>query len=372
MSSKSNHLGVAIEEIPSGATAIQGVATSSTAFIGASAGGVLNQPVQVQSLNEFESAFGGLPPDGKLGAAVGQFFLNGGTDAWIVRVPHAAKKADWLDAMATLDSALFNLLVLPGVAAPAIVAHAVEYCEKRRAFLILDSPAEAKTPAQMQQLVQSGALPRSANAAVYFPWIQIAGGNALTVLPPSGAVAGVYSRLDAARGVWKAPAGLDASLAGVQALETVVTDAENEILNSLGVNCLRSFPADGPVVWGARTLAGADDLASQWKYIPVRRLALFLEESIFQGTKWAAFEPNGEPLWAQLRLNIGAFMQNLFRQGAFQGQTSPAAYFVKCDAETTTQNDINQGLVNIVIGFAPLHPAEFIIISLQQMAGLSS
>jgi phage tail sheath protein FI len=141
------------------------------------------------------------------------------------------------------------------------------------------------------------------------------------------------------------------------------------VLNPLGVNCLRSFPVNGRVVWGSRTLAGADQLASEWKYVPVRRTALFIEESLYRGTQWVVFEPNDEPLWAQIRMNVGAFMQNLFRQGAFQGSTPREAYFVKCDSETTTQNDIDNGIVNIIVGFAPLKPAEFVVIKLQQIAG---
>jgi uncharacterized protein len=155
----------------------------------------------------------------------------------------------------------------------------------------------------------------------------------------------------------------------VPELEDALTDAENGALNPLGINCLRSFPIFGNIVWGARTLEGADQQASEWKYVPVRRTALFIEESLYRGLKWVVFEPNDEPLWSQIRLNVGAFMQNLFRQGAFQGRTPREAYFVKCDSETTTQNDINLGIVNIVVGFAPLKPAEFVILKLQQMAG---
>ena len=130
-----------------------------------------------------------------------------------------------------------------------------------------------------------------------------------------------------------------------------------------------SFPVNGRVVWGARTLRGADQLADEYKYVPVRRTALFIEESLYRGTQWVVFEPNDEPLWAQIRLNVGAFMQGLFRQGAFQGRTPREAYFVKCDKETTTQADINLGIVNIVVGFAPLKPAEFVVIKIQQIAG---
>jgi phage tail sheath protein FI len=182
-------------------------------------------------------------------------------------------------------------------------------------------------------------------------------------------VAGVFSRTDAQRGVWKAPAGSEASLSGAAGLEIIMSDAENGQLNPLGINCLRSLSTFGRVVWGSRTLHGANDRASEWKYIPVRRTALFIEESLFRGTQWVVFEPNDEPLWAQIRLNLGAFMHNLFRQGAFQGTTPKEAYFVKCDKETTTQSDINSGIVNILVGFAPLKPAEFVVIKIQQIAG---
>jgi phage tail sheath protein FI len=177
------------------------------------------------------------------------------------------------------------------------------------------------------------------------------------------------ARTDTSRGVWKAPAGLDASMNGIQGVNVNLNDAENGMLNPLGINCLRAFPANGRVIWGARTLRGADQFADEWKYIPVRRTALFIEESLYRGTQWVVFEPNDEPLWAQIRLNIGAFMHNLFRLGAFQGTTPRDAYFVKCDKETTNKTDINSGIVNIVVGFAPLKPAEFVVIKLQQIAG---
>ena len=158
-------------------------------------------------------------------------------------------------------------------------------------------------------------------------------------------------------------------MAGVQGMVYKLTDAENGALNPLGLNCLRTFPLYGAISWGARTLVGADAEANEWKYVPVRRMALFLEETLYRATKWVVFEPNDEPLWSQIRLNIGAFMQDLFRQGAFQGKTPQEAYFVKCDKETTTQTDIDHGIVNILIGFAPLKPAEFVIIRIQQIAG---
>jgi phage tail sheath protein FI len=211
------------------------------------------------------------------------------------------------------------------------------------------------------------------NAALYFPRVQESDPNLdgqLDVFVPCGIVAGIMARTDTNRGVWKAPAGLDASVNGVSALQVNLNDAENGMLNPLGINCLRYFPpVSGRVVWGARTLRGADQLADEYKYVPVRRLALYMEESLYRGTQWVVFEPNDEPLWAQIRLNVGAFMHGLFRQGAFQGQTPNDAYFVKCDKETTPQDQINLGIVNIVVGFAPLKPAEFVVIKIQQMAG---
>jgi uncharacterized protein len=213
---------------------------------------------------------------------------------------------------------------------------------------------------------------RARNAALYFPRViqsdPLRDGQS-GVFVPCGIIAGLMARTDTTRGVWKAPAGLDATLNGTQGLEVNLNDAESGMLNPIGINCLRFFPVAGRVVWGARTLRGADQLADEYKYIPVRRLALFLEESLYRGLQWVVFEPNDEPLWAQIRLNVGAFMNNLFRQGAFQGTTPREAYFVKCDKETTTQNDINLGIVNIVVGFAPLKPAEFVIIKIQQIAG---
>lgn len=279
---------------------------------------------------------------------------------------------------------LFNLLCLPplsrdGDLPAAVYQAALPYCVRRRAMLLVDPPA-AWSAAPTQAVAAAGATlaglalsgPAARNAALYFP--RIIGSDPLRdgqVAPfvPCGAVAGVMARTDSQRGVWKAPAGTDAALNGAQGLEAVLNDAENGALNPLGINCLRSFPVTGQVVWGARTLRGADQLADEYKYIPVRRLALFIEESLYRGTQWVVFEPNDEPLWSQIRLNIGAFMQNLFRQGAFQGRTPREAYFVKCDKETTTQSDIDLGIVNIHVGFAPLKPAEFVVIRIQQIAG---
>ncbi|HEX5874446.1 MAG TPA: phage tail sheath subtilisin-like domain-containing protein [Pyrinomonadaceae bacterium] len=272
---------------------------------------------------------------------------------------------------------LFNLLCIPPYdannnASPALISTATAYCQRRRAMMIVDPPAEWNDKDDARDGLDAHITTRSSYAALYFPRLRqpnpLRDGQ-YEEFAPCGAVAGVMARTDAERGVWKAPAGLAANLVGVPQLSVPLTDAENGELNPLGINCLRAMPAAGRVVWGARTLEGDDRLGSEWKYVPVRRTALFIEESLYRGMQWVVFEPNDEPLWAQIRLNAGAFMHNLFRQGAFQGTTPKDAYFVKCDKETTTQNDINLGIVNIIVGFAPLKPAEFVVIKLQQMAG---
>lgn len=266
---------------------------------------------------------------------------------------------------------LFNILCLPGITDPGILMEADAYCKERRAFMIVDAPKNNE-PDEMATYIAGTGLPKTDHGAVYYPWIKIADPlkkGKLRKTAPSGSIAGLYARTDTTRGVWKAPAGTDASLVGAQGVGYVLTDGQNGILNPLGVNCIRSFPVRGILSWGARTLQGANAMASEYKYIPIRRLALYIEESLYRGTQWVVFEPNDEPLWAQIRLNVGAFMHNLFRQGAFQGSSPREAYFVKCDSETTTQNDINLGIVNILVGFAPLKPAEFVIIKIQQIAG---
>jgi phage tail sheath protein FI len=267
---------------------------------------------------------------------------------------------------------LFNLLCVPGESNAATLSKLQKFCRDQRAFLIVDC-AQNSSLNSLQNGPPSAITGADAiNAAFYFPWLVAPDPlqeNRPAEFPPCGFVAGLYARTDAARGVWKAPAGTEASLTGIVGAKTTLTDDENGVLNPKAVNCIRTFPVYGTVLWGARTLQGNDERGSEWKYIPVRRLALYIEESLYRGTQWVVFEPNDEPLWSQIRLNVGAFMHNLFRQGAFQGSSPREAYFVKCDKDTTTQNDINLGIVNIVVGFAPLKPAEFVIIKIQQIAG---
>lgn len=511
--------GVYIEEVPSGVRTITGVATSITAFVGRARRGPVHDPVRIQNFGDYERLFGGLWEASTMSYAVQHFFLNGGTDALIVRLINGATAARFnlspasgtdnltLDASnegawsnhlrISIDHAtreplqpdefnltvveiipgtnpvqaarretfrnvsinpvapryvgmvlaqeslllrvpdphpgafptvrpaevgiggdlttfaapsvngsdgttpgssqyegsfdnktgiyalrkadLFNLLCIPPFTRDTDVTESVwtaalRFCRDERAFLIVDAPSSWRSIAAAVGGIGtfSAAVARDDHAAIYFPRVQIPDPlreNRLEEFAPCGAVAGVFARTDAQRGVWKAPAGQDATLFGVRALAVNLTDGEQGRLNPLGVNCLRTFPVSGNVVWGARTYRGADQLASEWKYIPVRRLALFIEETLYRSLQWVVFEPNDEPLWAQIRLNVGAFMQTLFRQGAFQGRSPREAYLVKCDRETTTQTDINMGVVNIVVGFAPLKPAEFVIIKIQQLAG---
>jgi uncharacterized protein len=511
--------GVYIEEIPSGVRTITGVATSITAFVGWASKGPTDQAGLVLSWADFVRQYGGLNGNSYLGYAVSQFFVNGGQQAYIVRLvttsdgnpannaavakqtlapltiraqnpgvwgnnyavaikgqasgnrfqlqvvyidptdstgktqvvvesyanvsatnpdpqgryvcdvvnntssyitvddvtqpPSPAKPAD-TPAPGSLTSAqqlsggqdgtiltpnssafesalipggafpgtggvnyldhvdLFNLLVVPGETTPATLALLESYCVDHRAFLIADCDQNATLTTLSGGPSSQVSGVDGTNAAFYFPWVMAPdplSQNLPSQYPPSGFVAGIYARTDGTRGVWKAPAGTEATVTGATGVVVPLNDRENGVLNPQAVNCIRNFNVYGTIVWGARTLQGNDQIGSEWKYIPVRRTALFIEESLFRALKWVVFEPNDEPLWAEIRLNVGAFMQNLFRQGAFQGKTPAEAYFVKCDKETTTQNDINLGIVNIVVGFAPLKPAEFVVIQIQQMAG---
>lgn len=509
--------GVYIEEVPSGVRTITGVATSIAAFVGSAPRGPIDDPVTVLNFGDFQRIFGGLVVDRSLGYAVQQFFLNGGTQAIIVRVADqtavassgtvgglavtASSPGVWGDnvrvsidlintrealqdpppatptlfnllavenidgnlvaqerllnlsieptsprffrtvinqqsslirvaANATLaavptaaanaplaqgaepnppgaddylgnrvaksgihalqDADVFNLLILApfsrdeavadSEAGRSLISDAAALCMNLRAMLLVDPPTAWDSPADpldpntgISELRNAIGSRNFRNVSIFFPpplFPDPLRENRLVAFPPSGAVAGVFARTDGTRGVWKAPAGItDGGITGAQRLSVRLTLPEIGRLNPEGINCLRTDTIAGNVVWGSRTLDGADALGSEWKYIPVRRLALFIEESLLRGTQFAVFEPNDEPLWSQLRLNIGTFMQQLFRRGAFQGQSPNQAYFVKVDSETTTQADIDLGIVNIDVGFKPLKPAEFVVIRIQQIAG---
>ena len=273
------------------------------------------------------------------------------------------------------DVELFNILSIPPYTPDGewyrIYKKALPVCEKRRAFLLVDPKREWNTS---DKPLDSGDLKvlRHRNSGVFFPRIMKrdpADEFRIKDFVPSGAVAGIFARTDANIGVWKAPAGIEATIRGIDGLSLKLTEEQNGNLNVKAVNCLMDKPLAGPVVWGSRTLKGSDTEGSPWKYIPVIRMGLFIEESLYRGTQWVVFEPNDEPLWSEIRLSIGAFMHNLFRKGAFQGTSPKEAYFVKCDKETTTEYDRNSGIVNIVVGFAPLKPAEFVLIKITQISG---
>jgi phage tail sheath protein FI len=317
--------------------------------------------------------------------------LTGGDDGQVLQdttvVDLVNGQANKTGLYALENVAAFNLLCIPPYASmpyddtnntggtdvgSSVITAAAVYCQQRRAFFIVDAPTEwsSVSNAVGANLPVSG--DAAANAAVYFPRVQypnVLNNNQLQTFVPCGMVAGTMANTDAQVGVWKAPAGTAAALTNVTQFTVPLVDTDIGQLNPLGINCLRNLSAVGPVVWGARTCQGNDRLASQWKYIPVRRLALYIESSLYQSTQWIVFEPNDSALWAQIRLDINSFLNQLFRQGAFQGTTPQQAYFVKCDSDTTTPTDISNGVVNILVGFAPLYPAEFVVISIQQIAG---
>ncbi|GEC04413.1 hypothetical protein SSP24_20680 [Streptomyces spinoverrucosus] len=287
-------------------------------------------------------------------------------------------EADKTGIQALRGVADVNLLSLPELASYektedmlTVVSAAQRLCEERRIFLLVDAPSTWVSVDTARAGVAAFDAVRGNHAALYFPHIQLTDPltGRLRAFPPSGAIAGVIARTDSERGVWKAPAGTEARLVGVHSLTVDLTDRESGLLNPLGVNCLRTFPLTGPLVWGARTLQGSDALDSEWKYVPVRRLALHVEESLQRGLQWVVFEPNDESLWQQIRLSASSYLHTLFRQGAFKGSTPREAYFVKCDHETTTAEDIAGGVVNVLVGIAPVRPAEFVIVRIQQTSG---
>jgi phage tail sheath protein FI len=311
------------------------------------------------------------------GAAVG--FQAGGHAGSNGQAPGVAEYQA-TDSPVSQEVDLFNLMVLPtdeGIKGQDLVTlwgWASGFCHRRRAVLLMDAPQtwkkadDAVDPAKGVASLRTGLV--KDYSALFFPWVTVRENGVNRDVGPSGAIAGLIARIDSAAGggVWKAPAGTDADIRGIVGLSINLSNEQNGLLNPHAVNTLRRFPV-GIVNWGARTMDGDDLFSSQWKYLNIRRLALYIEESLYRGTQWAVFQGNDEPLWAQLRLNVTTFMQALFRQGAFQGISPGQAYFVKCDSETTTENDRNLGRVNIVVGFAPLKPAEFVVIQIQQMAG---
>jgi len=276
-----------------------------------------------------------------------------------------------------------SILLLPGQSMPEdgsgnqALSHALAHCEamaNRMLILDLEKGLELENANDVGDLV----LPTSTYAVSYYPWVWMT--NPLhdpdqnpnephrVAVAPSAFAAGMWSKIDGRRGVWKAPAGVETSLTGSSGLQFDVGDGDQDQLNPLGINCIRTLPSYGRVIWGSRTLA--TKAAPEWRYVPVRRTAIFIEQSIYNSIQWAVFEPNNHVLWSNLRVNIETFMNGLFRSGAFQGETASKAYFVRCGlGDTMTQGDIDRGQVIVLVGFAPLKPAEFVIVRIQQIVG---
>lgn len=361
---------------------IEGVGTATAAFVGLAEDGPLDDPVDIDfdGWGTDEDAIWGSLHAAPLRRALRSYFENGGISAVAVRVADAGIVGvrAGLEALERVD--LVNLLVLPAESAERddareIVAEAVASCERRRAMLLVDPPASWTSGAAIQAAMAEGAATAvgtaSPNAALYAPRLRRSDpvqAGTVDTFAASAAVAGVYARTDASQGVWSAPAGTDADLRGADGLEFDLGTRDAEALNELGISTLRRFPGRGPIVWGARTLAGADAAASEWKYVPVRRTALFIEESLERGLEWTVFEPNEEPLWREVRESVGAFLHDLFRAGAFQGNAPDRAYFVKCDRETVTQHDLEAGELTVLVGFAPIRPAEFVVLRVRARA----
>jgi phage tail sheath protein FI len=276
-------------------------------------------------------------------------------------------------ALRSFDPVDIGLLAAPGRTDGGFVSALSAYADAWDVFYVADGPGsddrDFELTADDARRHVEGLPARSRNAGMFYPWVEVPdpvgiGRDPRRYVPPSGHVAGVFARTDLTRGVWKAPAGVEAVVSGAVGLQHRLVDGDQDLLNPIGLNCLRQFPTAGIVTWGSRTLATESDPA--WRYVPVRRTALFLKESLRRGLQWAVFEPNDEDLWTQITLNVTAFMLGLFRQGAFQGTTPAEAFLVQCDRDTNPQELVDQGIVTTRVAFAPLKPAEFVVVELTQ------
>jgi len=368
------HIGVVVAIVatvsvsaPVGAT-VDGVATSIAGFAGMARRGPFETVVAIDSLLEFESTFGGFDDrlaNPFLAPAVAGFFANGGRRCWVVRVASGedaalvgdidpiSRRGTGVHALAGVDEV--SIVCAPGVssidAQQAIIAHCEDLGDR---VAILDTAPNASAS---EVLAQRSAIASAAGfGALYHPWVVIPapGGESLPV-PPSGHVAGIWARVDAQIGSWRSPVG---SVQGVTALAQSVSVAQYESLNAAGVSAIREFPGRGIEVFGARTVSSDSD----WRYVPVRRFAVFLEESIAEGTSWAVFEPNDEPLWASLRDGVEDFLLALWRDGALEGTRTSDAFFVRVDRTTMSAADIAAGRTIIVFGAAVVVAGEFVIL----------
>jgi phage tail sheath protein FI len=387
--------GVYVEEIASGLRPIQAVGTSVAGFIGTAPNAAAHprEAVRIETWSEFCKEFvTEKSASTPLATAVHGFLLNGGSTCYVVNIGAGGAVSDGLNALERVEEVA--IVAAPGLIDAVSYDAVLSHCEKlRNRVAILDAPAEVPSIEGLTQvaLVEGGAKPAKARAdgdpaaapgkdrktfrprqsaggfgAFYFPWITVADplSGALVDVPPSGHIAGIYARTDATRGVHKAPA--NETIRGAVGVSHVVTKEEQGTLNPLGVNCIRSFPTGGILVWGARTL---DDPASEYRYVPVRRFVTMVSESLEQALHWVVFETNHEPLWKAIRRDITAFLTLLWRGGMLRGETPDQAFFVKVDAETNPEDVISAGQVVIVVGLSVVRPAEFVVIRISQASG---
>ncbi len=354
--------------------------TSVTIFIGRAASGPMFTPVACESLHDYDSTFLPTNPHGDLSRGVRLFFHNAGPRCHVVRIRNRdsdedrpPRAADYRDALVAISIEVpdFNLLVLPRDDAidPAtqqeIWRMASHFCREKRAMLLIDAPHEWAGLVDVQDAwsdlgilrVREGIALES--AAMFFPRVMVRDGDAEVPTGCCGAMAGLMTSFDDAHGVWTPAAGLDAIVAGINGLEHQTTEDDASLFGSEGVDVLRTLP-EGIVCWGARTMAG--HTGSWWKFIPVRRMALFVEQSIEQSIGWVANENNDPLLWQGIQASVGSFLDDIWKRGALEGDTAEKAYFVQCDGETTTEEDIAMGKIHFHVGFAPLRPEEFMVL----------
>ena len=292
--------------------------------------------------------------------------LEGGSDGSVLNVtPDAYIGADdgpgkRTGLQAFQENGVVSVLAIPGVTAPEVQAALIGFCENRKScFAILDVPMDLK---KTNDVATFRDMYDSTYAAMYHPWLQMfdAGAKRTDYFPPSGAMAGIYARSDNSRGVHKAPA--NEVVRGCTGLSCNYNVGEQDILNPIGVNLIRALPGQGIRVWGARTISSN----GLWKYVNVRRLFIYIEESIKANTNWVVFEPNSETLWSRVTRTIETFLATCWRDGALAGSSPEQAFFVECGPTTMTQDDIDNGRLICQIGIAPVKPAEFVIFRITQ------
>lgn len=388
--------GIYVEEVSAGTRSIQGVGTTTAAFVGRAPNpeAHLNEAVAINGWAQFLKEYTKPgSPSTDLARAVYGFFENGGPRCFIVNIGDSrsiagdARQRGGLVALESVDEVA--MVAAPGYWDAASHDALLTHCEKLKdRICLLDPPEDVDDIARLTRVAtvtapgtkEEGAgagggpglpdlHPRISDrgfGAFYYPWFTVRdplAPDTLVNVPPSGHMAGICARTDVTRGVHKAPA--NEVVRGALGLVRNVTREEQAELNSNGVNCIRYFPRAGIRVWGARTVASD----AEWRYLNVRRLFNFVEESIAQGTGWTVFEPNDRTLWKSIRRDVSAFLLRLWRDGALMGRTPEEAFYVQCDEQTNPQENIDAGQVTAVIGLAPVKPAEFIVFRIGQHAG---